>query len=44
MENMALREKHTFSTETKALCGCDVELKQSLDDWHVYEYRDEECK
>lgn len=32
MDNTALREKHTFSTKTKALCGCDVELKQSLDD------------
>lgn len=30
--------------KTKALCGCDVVLKQSLNDWHVYEYRDGECK
>lgn len=32
MDNTALQEKHNVFYKTKALCGCNVEPKQSLDD------------
>lgn len=44
MDNTSLDNKHTFLNKNKVTYGCDVVFDQSTSDWHVYEYRDVECK